>query len=156
MRTLVVFYSRTGNTRRIGKEIAEKLKADFEEIIEITKREGFFAYLKSGFDAKREKDTRIRPLSKDISRYKCIILGTPLWVGNITPALRTFLKTHDLKNKKVHIFFTSGNGEAGEAESAVKSLLHTKISGKILSLGAEEIKNGAYSKKLKLFIRGVK
>ena len=38
MNTLVVYYSRTGNTKAIGEAIAEALNADIDEIIDLKKR----------------------------------------------------------------------------------------------------------------------
>ena len=156
MKTLVVCYSKTGNTKKIGQEIARALDADFEQIIEIGRRKGLIAYFMSGFEALKEKSSRIKPLSRSIYDYKRVIIGTPIWAGNITPALRTFLKINYLKDKKVHLFFTSGSGNTDKADSSIRSLLPMKFSGKILSLKETEVKNKAYDKKLKSFIKGIK
>lgn len=45
MQTLVVYYSRTGNTRQIAREISDSLECDMEEIIATKKRSGMMGYL---------------------------------------------------------------------------------------------------------------
>ncbi|HBP51341.1 TPA: flavodoxin, partial [Candidatus Shapirobacteria bacterium] len=54
MKTLVVFYSRTGNTRRMGELIAQKLHADIDEIIDQKSRSGIIGWILSGRDAMKE------------------------------------------------------------------------------------------------------
>ena len=102
---------------------------------------GIIAYIKSGFDAIKEKDSRIRPISRDISKYKRVIIGSPIWAGRIPPPFRTFLKTHKLKNKTIYLFFTSGSGVIIKALEDIKKLLLTNFSRNILSLKETEVKN---------------
>lgn len=51
MKTSVIFYSRTGNTRKIAEELSNSLKCDTEEIVDTQKRSGVFGYIRSGRDA---------------------------------------------------------------------------------------------------------
>ena len=55
MKTLVVLYSRTGTTKKVGEEIAAALKADVEEIIDTKKRSGPIGYVQAGRDAMKKK-----------------------------------------------------------------------------------------------------
>ena len=64
---LVVYYSRTGNTRKLAKIIAEKLKADIEEIEDSTSRSGPLGWLRAGRDAGLKSLTKLKPLKKDPS-----------------------------------------------------------------------------------------
>ena len=52
-KTLVVFYSRSGTTRRIAVALSEALKCDLEEITEPTPRTGFLGYIRSLLEAMR-------------------------------------------------------------------------------------------------------
>ena len=47
MRTLIVFYSRSGHTRQLAQELVTRCGADLEEIREVRSREGFFGYCRS-------------------------------------------------------------------------------------------------------------
>ncbi|KKQ30010.1 MAG: Flavodoxin, FldA [Candidatus Shapirobacteria bacterium GW2011_GWF2_37_20] len=81
MKTLVVFYSRTGNTRRMGELIAQKLHADIDEIIDQKSRSGIIGWILSGRDAMKEYLTKIT-FTKNPADYDLVIVGTPIWAGS--------------------------------------------------------------------------
>ena len=62
MKTLVVYYSRTGFTKLVAEMIADKLGADCKEIIDKTDRKGVLGYLKAARDAMQKKKTKIARL----------------------------------------------------------------------------------------------
>jgi flavodoxin len=74
MKTLVVFYSRTGNTRKVGKEMTKHLKADIDEIVDKKRRCGILGWLGSGKDALRKKLTEIE-YQKKPENYDMVIVG---------------------------------------------------------------------------------
>ena len=51
MRVLVVYYSRTGNTRFVAEAVAQSLEADIEEIKDGKNRMGIFGFLRCGYEA---------------------------------------------------------------------------------------------------------
>jgi len=106
MKTLVAYYSRTGNTNKIAKQIAKELKTDIDEIKDKTNRKGFLNLIKAGFHAISRKETKIKT-KKDPSKYDLVIIGTPVWAGRETPAVRTYLKNN--KFNKVAFFCTCGS-----------------------------------------------
>ena len=57
MKPLVVFYSRTGTTKKVGEALADLLQCDSEELIDTKKRKGPLGFLRSGRDATRNKLT---------------------------------------------------------------------------------------------------
>jgi hypothetical protein len=78
MKTLVVFYSRTGITRKVAETIARILSGDVEEIFAREDRSDF-----SGFDLSREeavlkKPAAIKATKRDPARYDLTIVGTPI------------------------------------------------------------------------------
>jgi len=58
MKALVVYYSRTGNTKFVAEKIAQELGADIEEVIDKKNRFGLINYLRAGGDALRRKKPR--------------------------------------------------------------------------------------------------
>ena len=108
MKSLVVYYSRTGTTKTVGKAIAKELKADSDEIIDLKKRLGPINWFIAAYDATRRKLTKIKVKKKPES-YDMIIIGTPNWNKNMAPAVRTYLTNHKLGGKKVGFFCTSDN-----------------------------------------------
>jgi flavodoxin len=108
LKSLVVYYSRSGNARFVAETIAAEVGADVEEIIDLKKRSGVLGFLIGGSDARRGKETKISPITKSPANYELIIVGTPVWAGRPTPAITTYLKKNDLSGKKVAVFFTRG------------------------------------------------
>ena len=106
---LVVYYSKTGNTERAARDVATALSADIERIVDKKKRDGFFAFFASGRDAMAQKQTAIEPLSKDPASYDLVVVGTPVWAGNITPAIRTFLEMYKGKFRNIAYIVTSAH-----------------------------------------------
>ncbi|MBD3355247.1 flavodoxin [Candidatus Woesearchaeota archaeon] len=118
MKTLVVYYSRTGNTKKVAEDIAKELKADVDEIKDKAKREGFFNYFKSGYHAARKKLTEIGT-AKDPFKYDLVIIGTPVWSWTVTPAVRTYMDKNEFK--KVAFFCTCG-GQKGKTFEEMEKL----------------------------------
>ena len=87
----MVYYSRTGNTEKIGNEIAKILKADTEQIIDKKDRSGSIGWVVAGKDGMGKKLTKIETVKKDPAKYDLVIVGTPVLV-NMTPAVRTYLR----------------------------------------------------------------
>ena len=108
MKSLVVYYSRTGNARFVAETIAAEIGADTEEVIDLKKRSGVFGFLSGGFAARRGKQTQIAPTKKSAADYDLIIASTPVWAGRPSPALATYLKKNDLSGKKVAVFLVQG------------------------------------------------
>ena len=108
MKSLVVYYSRTGNARFVAQTIAAEIGADIEEVIDLKKRSGVLGFLSGGSDARRGKETKIASTTKSPADYDLIIVGTPVWAGRPSPAITTYLKKNDLSGKKVAVFFTQG------------------------------------------------
>ncbi len=48
----------------------------------------------------------------DISNYKNIIIGTPVWCGTYAPPFNTFLSNFEIKYKNIAIFACHGGGGA--------------------------------------------
>lgn len=107
-RTLVMYYSRTGTTRRAAQAIARALEADLEEIEDHTRREGILGYLRSGLEASLKVGVDVeRPVHKP-SDYELVVLGCPTWVGSVPSPVRSFLWQHRDGLKRVAFFATCG------------------------------------------------
>jgi flavodoxin len=105
MKNLIVFYSRTGTTKKMAEKMAKILKADIDEIVDRKNRKGIIRWLLAGRDAMKKKTTEIT-FKKDPSKYSLVILGTPTWAGLPSPAIRTYLTKN--KFKKLAFFCTMG------------------------------------------------
>jgi flavodoxin len=122
MRTLVAYYSRSGNTKFVAEKIAECLNAETCEVVDKKNRKGKWVYLTGGYAALREKLTEIE-VAKNIDDYDFIIAGSPVWGGKITPAIRTFLVKNDFSGKQVAYFVTVGGDKPKKALRNMNDLI---------------------------------
>jgi flavodoxin len=145
LKSLVVYYTRTGNARFAAETIAAEIGADVEEIMDMKKRSGAIGWLSGGSDARRGKETEIAPTKKSPADYDLIIVGTPVWASRPTPAVTTYLKKNDLSSKKVALFFTQG-GKKPTAIDQTKALIPSSECIGVLTL-INPIDNKAESEK---------
>lgn len=109
MKSLVVFYSFTGNTRLVAQTIAEVLKADLVEIEETKPRgKGAMTYMTGGYGAITNKASEIKPVDIDFKQYDTIFIGSPTWASRPTPAINAFLLASNFEQHDIVPFFTGG------------------------------------------------
>jgi flavodoxin len=138
MKTLVVYYTRTGNSKFAAETVAAELGADVEEVVDLKNRKGRFAFLPAGRDAMQGKLTEIAETKRNPLDYDLIVIVQPVWAGSPTPAIRTYLKKNDLSGKKVAIFFTDASDKAVEKTKAI--MPNSTFVGE-LALPAKEFEN---------------
>lgn len=61
MKSIVLYYSRTGKTAAAANAIADKISAEIVEIKDIKSRKGFIGWIKAALDARGMKTTQIEP-----------------------------------------------------------------------------------------------
>ena len=122
MKVLVAYYSRSGNTRRIGNEISRTLGADVDELIDLRDRSGLLNYLLAAFDGLIHRATRLKPPRLDPARYDLVIVGTPVWGASVTPAVAAYLTTRRALFGKVAFFVTYGGSGARRVFEQMESL----------------------------------
>lgn len=105
--SLVVYFSRTGNTKQIAEQIAAALGAELDPIIERTSRAGVIGYLRSGYQAFARRlveiDTRLDP-----GAYDLVVIGTPIWDASLSSPVRSYLRHHRAALREVAFFCTCG------------------------------------------------
>lgn len=153
MKSLIVYYSRTGNTERVAKLLAEKLKCDIEKLQDLKSRKGILGWIFGGRDGMNMKMTKIGKVSTNPENYDLVILGTPIWV-NATPAMRTYIHEFGNRFKKVAFFCTMGGTESAKLfEEMEKDCNKNPIS--ILAVSSGEITANKYTDKVTLFAKGL-
>ena len=97
MKILVAYYSRSGNTRKISGEISSTLECDVEEIIDTKNRSGVLGFIRAGRDASGHKLTVLEDIKKDPADYDLVVIGTPIWGGNMSTPIRTYITENHSK-----------------------------------------------------------
>ena len=153
MKTLVVYYSRTGTTRKVAESISKELKCDIEEVYDLKNRDGVVGYLSAGKDATLKKLTEIKDVKNDPSKYDLVIMGTPIWSWTMSSAIRTYL-TVNKNNFKNVAFFCTMNGSKGKTFEHMREICGKEPKA-LLGLTTKEVK-GNYLFKVKEFVDKLK
>jgi flavodoxin len=131
MKSLVIYYTRDGNTRFVAETIAAEIGADLEEVVDLKKRSGILGYLSGGRAAMQGKETKISPTIKSPAGYELIVVGSPIWAGKPAPALTTYLRKNDLSGKKVAVFFSQGGKKITGFEQAKALMPNSECIGEL-------------------------
>jgi hypothetical protein len=150
---LVVYYSRTGNTEKVAKDIAAGLNAVLEKIDDNQKRSGVFGFLSSGREAAAKKLIKILPSRNDPKKFDIVIIGTPVWAGEISSPVRAYVTEYKGSLSNVSCFATSG----GDSQTMVPASIG-QITGKqplnFVGFSHKELLNREiYEQKLSAFIK---
>lgn len=121
-KTLVVYYSRTGITRRVAESLAALLGADVEEICEPRSRIGFLALLRSAGEALLKRKAAITPPQKDPGLYDLVVVGTPVWAWSVASPVRNYLAAQRARLPQVAFFCTLGNTGADPVFAQLRNL----------------------------------
>jgi flavodoxin len=116
-RTLVAYFTRSGNTRVIAGQLHRELKADLFEIQPAAPYPE--DYEQTVEQARRERDASVRPPLKatipNLSTYDTVFLCFPIWGETAPPVIRSFLAAHDLSGKTVRPVITHGGYGLGDS-----------------------------------------
>lgn len=109
---LIVYFSHTGNTRKIAKQVHTNIGGDLIEIETIDKYPADHNEILE--QARKEIDAGYKPALKtkieSISGYTVFFLGYPNWWGTIPTPVSAFLAEYDLSGKIIAPFCTHGSG----------------------------------------------
>ena len=127
--TLVIYFSRTGNTEKIAQYLIELTGAD-SYVIEaaVPYTDADIKYQDDNCRANKEQnDKTVRPEIANpiasIDSYDTIFLGYPIWWGEEPRIIDTFLESYDFSEKTVIPFCTSGSSGIGTSEKNIKELV---------------------------------
>lgn len=123
-KSLVVYFSHSGNTEKVAKEIQLQTGADIFEIEPSTPYTTDYNTLLDV--AQQEQRDNARPeisgSIENLEQYDTVYVGYPNWWGDMPMILYTFFDTYDLSGKTVSPFCTSGGSGLSDTVNAIKSL----------------------------------
>ncbi len=102
----MVYYSRTGTTRKVAEVLARLLHADLEELVDTQDRMGLRGYFRSGREAFFKRKTVLRPPERNPADYALVVVGTPIWNISLSSPVRTYLDLMRAKLPAVAFFLT--------------------------------------------------
>ena len=148
--TLVIYFSRTGNTEKIAQYLIELTDAD-SYVIEaaVPYSDDDIKYQDDNCRANKEQnDKTVRPEIanpiESIDSYDTIFLGYPIWWGQEPRIIDTFLESYDFSDKTVIPFCTSGSSGIATSEKNIADLvpIGNQLEGRRYPAGAtkEDVK----------------
>jgi menaquinone-dependent protoporphyrinogen IX oxidase len=126
MKSLIVYFTRTGHTKKIVDKLQTELAADVEEITEEGGRRGLLGWLKSGRQGASKADVEIFPLEADPSSYELVVMASPVWAGNVSAPMRSFIKKYREALPETAVFLTHDSPDVAQAFADVDELLDKK------------------------------
>lgn len=128
MKRIIVYYSLEGNTEYIADKLSDALGAGKLRLIpeKAYADKGFAKFFWGGKSAVMAEKPVLKPYDLDAD-FEEIIIGFPVWAGNITPPIRTFVSENKelLKGKRISVFACQSGSGAEKAFGKLRSLLET-------------------------------
>jgi flavodoxin len=128
---LIMYYSRTGNTRMACEELQKSLGADLLEIRDLKNRAGGWGFFTGAVGSLFGLHTTIEPAHPDLAAYQYIIIASPIWTGKLSTPIRTLIDTNRFDGKKVILFTTTNALEKEEYREKSKAAV-AKVGGSVV------------------------
>lgn len=123
-KSLVVYFSWSGNTENVAKEIQKQTGSDIFKIEPVIPYSDDYNTVvdKAQVEQRNGERPEIKDTINNIGDYDTIYVGFPNWWGDMPMILYTFFDTYDLSGKTVSLFCTSGGSGLSDTVNEVKSL----------------------------------
>ena len=126
MNCLVVYYSKTGLTRKVGESLSDLLQCDREELFDKKKRNGLQGLVSMGLEGILKKMADIKEPVKDPANYDLVVIGTPVWCMSLSSPVRSYLFRHRGRFKAVAFFASQGSIGSGNAFKEMEKICGKK------------------------------
>lgn len=126
-KVLVAYFSATGNTETVAKQIQAATGGDLYKITPVK------PYTKEDLDWRNRQSRSIVEMTTegfreklggkpvDIKKYGVIYLGYPIWADRVPTIIQTFLESKDFKGKVIIPFATSGSSPIDNSVNKLKA-----------------------------------
>lgn len=123
-KSLVVYYSQNGATKKLAEIFQKAKNADMFEIATVTPYPSTYDSTIAAVGAQRESKQwpALVNAKADLAKYDTVYLGYPIMFGSFAPPVYTFLDSNDLSGKVVVPFCTYGSGGRKASAAELKTL----------------------------------
>jgi hypothetical protein len=148
---LVIYFSLTGNTRRVAEQLALALGGRACAITEAKPRKGFLGYSRCLWESLLRRDAAINTLACNPAQAELVVIGTPIWASHIASPVRSFMRRHRSEIWHCAFFCTMG-GSGSEAAFDELSTLSGQHPLATLALTELEVTSGTGQAKVNAFV----
>ena len=142
MKTAIVFYSLSGNTKYVAEKMAQALGAYMIPLVpkKTYPDSGFKKFFWGGKSAIMGEKPALEHYTFQADTYDCVILGTPVWAGTIAPPLRTFIAENlsALQGKRLAVFACCSGGPGKVMEKAKKALAVETMAAELILIDPKD------------------
>jgi flavodoxin len=142
-KSLIVYFSRTGNTRELAGQIHELIGGDQQELETVAPYPEDYEAVKA--QARREQASGYKPALTtkvaNIRSYDLVYVGTPIWWATLPPPVRTFLSEYDLSDKTIVPFVTHAGSGFGSVVGDIAALCPRSVLVKGIAVWGKEAKS---------------
>lgn len=146
-KVLLVYYSRTGYTATIARELADASGWELEQIRDQRSRTGAWGFARSLCDALLGRHPPIQPAAKNPADYAIVVLGAPVWMGRLSAPIRTYIAAQRAGFTRIAYFCTYGGKGAERAARQVAALAGRPVLA-TLAITDAEVDQGRYWERL--------
>ncbi|MEO0440711.1 MAG: hypothetical protein AAF067_07535 [Pseudomonadota bacterium] len=153
MKTLILYYSRTGTTETVANALAAELDAEIARIACRKYDGGWFRYLLAGYDSVKGRLPPIDVPDLDFRSFDRVILGTPIWTSYPALPMRAFLSDKPELPDRISLFLTYGGHSPPEkAEQAIADLVPGTLEAR-LNISQKAVEAGQMAEPITEFVR---
>ena len=132
MKTLVAYFSATGNTASLARRVAQASGGDLFEIKPVQPySDADLKWTNPVARCNKEKmGKKAVPVADKVpnfGEYELVYIGFPIWYFTAPNIIETFVKSYDFSGKKVALFATSGGSDIAKAPGKLQPLMKGKI-----------------------------
>lgn len=160
MKTVVVYYSLSGNTAWAAGRVAEKLSA---ELLPVEPKKaypvrGAAKFLWGGKSAVFEETPALKPCAPLPEDAELVIFGFPVWAGNVAPPIRSFVKEFGgpLKGKRFAAFACQSGSGGEKALGKLKQCLGAELMAELILIDPKAKPSEENERKIAAFCESIK
>lgn len=132
-KTLVVYFSGSGNTKRVAEDIAAATGGTLFELVPVTPyTSADLSWTTSGSRVNREHDDEalrdiplVTTTPENFDEYDAVFIGYPIWWGIAAWPVNNFVKNNDFTGKTVIPFATSASSGMGQSGTLLAEMAGT-------------------------------
>lgn len=132
-KTLVVYFSGSGNTKRVAEDIAAATGGTLFELVPVTPyTSADLSWTTAGSRVNREHDDEslrdiplVTTTPENFDEYDTVFIGYPIWWGIAAWPVNNFVKNNDFTGKTVIPFATSASSGMGQSGTLLAEMAGT-------------------------------
>lgn len=123
-KTLIVYFSWSGNTRAVANHIHDLIGGDIVEIETVVPYPDTYEEVTQIVPGQLANDYRpeLKTKVENMDEYDTLIVGTPIWGSRLAPPVKSFLAKYDLSGKAIAPFCTHGGSGTAQSVNDIRSV----------------------------------